>query len=135
MSETLGPDPLDPLRSANPVRADDLPAASLARVSASVQEHIVTEINNPCWCPLDEPLRTGTCGRANPEWADVRIVDPETDLELPMAPPRRRPSPASRPTTPPPVVARHRASSTTRRTCRWPTSCSTAPSPPSRTIR
>ena len=51
MSEGLGPDPLDPLRGANPVRADDLPAASLARVSASVQEHIVSEINNPSKYP------------------------------------------------------------------------------------
>lgn len=44
----------------------------------------MTEINNPCWCPLDEPLRTGTCGKLNPEWADVRVVDPETDVELPV---------------------------------------------------
>jgi hypothetical protein len=51
MSEALEPDPLDPLRTANPVRADDLPAASLARVSASVQEHIVSEINNPSRFP------------------------------------------------------------------------------------
>lgn len=43
----------------------------------------MTEINNPCWCPLDEPLRTGTCGRLNRNWADVRVVDPETDIELP----------------------------------------------------
>ncbi len=44
----------------------------------------MTEINNPCWCPLDEPLRTGTCGKLNTKWADVRVVDPETDLELPV---------------------------------------------------
>src|SRR5437868_13775157 len=43
----------------------------------------MTEVNNPCWCPLDEPLRTGTCGKANPDWADVRVVDPETDVEVP----------------------------------------------------
>ena len=43
----------------------------------------MTEVNNPCWCPLDEPLRVGTCGRANRDWADVRVVDPETDLEVP----------------------------------------------------
>jgi len=43
----------------------------------------MTEINNPCWCPLDEELRTGTCGKVNRDWADVRIVDPETDVELP----------------------------------------------------
>ena len=43
----------------------------------------MTEINNPCWCPLDGELRTGTCGRLNGDWADVRIVDPETDVEVP----------------------------------------------------
>jgi crotonobetaine/carnitine-CoA ligase len=43
----------------------------------------MTEVNNPCWCPLDEPLRTGTCGKANRDWADVRVVDPETDVEVP----------------------------------------------------
>ena len=43
----------------------------------------MTEVNNPCWCPLDEPLRTGTCGKPNRDWADVRIVDAETDVELP----------------------------------------------------
>lgn len=44
----------------------------------------MTEVNNPCWCPLDEPLRTGTCGKLNREWADVRVVDPGTDLEVPV---------------------------------------------------
>ena len=44
----------------------------------------MTEVNNPCWCPLDEPLRTGTCGKLNRQWADVRVVDPETDVELPV---------------------------------------------------
>ena len=43
----------------------------------------MTEVNNPCWCPLDEPLRIGTCGKANRDWADVRVVDPETDAEVP----------------------------------------------------
>jgi len=43
----------------------------------------MTEVNNPCWCPLDEPVRTGTCGKVNGDWADVRIVDPQTDVEVP----------------------------------------------------
>lgn len=43
----------------------------------------MTEVNNPCWCPLEGPLRTGTCGPANPRWAEVRVVDPQTDVELP----------------------------------------------------
>lgn len=44
----------------------------------------MTEVNNPCWCPLDEPLRVGTCGRLSVEWADVRVVDPDTDVEVPV---------------------------------------------------
>lgn len=42
MNEPSGLDPIDRLRAANPVPADDVPSASLARVSASVQEHIMT---------------------------------------------------------------------------------------------
>ena len=42
----------------------------------------MTEVNNPLWSPLDETLRVGTCGRQNTEWADVRVVDPDTDVEL-----------------------------------------------------
>ncbi len=44
MSELSGPDPLDRLRAADPIRPDDVPDASLARVSARIQEHIVTDI-------------------------------------------------------------------------------------------
>jgi carnitine-CoA ligase len=43
----------------------------------------MTEINNPCWNSLDEPLRPGSCGKADPTWTEFRIVDPETDLEVP----------------------------------------------------
>ncbi len=43
MSELNGPDPLDRLRAADPIRPDDVPAASLARVSARIQEHIMTD--------------------------------------------------------------------------------------------
>jgi crotonobetaine/carnitine-CoA ligase len=42
----------------------------------------MTEINNPCWCPLDEPLKLGSCGKADPAWAEVKVVDPETDEEV-----------------------------------------------------
>lgn len=41
-----GSDPIDRLRAADPIRADDVPDASLARVSARVQEHIMTDIQN-----------------------------------------------------------------------------------------
>ncbi len=43
MSEPNGPDPLDRLRVADPMRADDVPSASLARVSARIQEHIMAD--------------------------------------------------------------------------------------------
>jgi len=52
-----GPDPIDRLRAADPVRADDVPDASLARVSARVQEHIMTDIQNtPAIAPSRRPL-------------------------------------------------------------------------------
>ncbi|MEA2613323.1 MAG: hypothetical protein QOI52_1282 [Chloroflexota bacterium] len=44
MSMPSGPDPIDRLRAADPSRADDVPDASLARVSASVQEHIMSDL-------------------------------------------------------------------------------------------
>lgn len=38
-----GSDPIDRLRAADPVRADELPDASLARVTATVQEYIMAD--------------------------------------------------------------------------------------------
>ena len=46
MSIPTGPDPIDLLRAADPIRADEVPDASLARVSARIQEHIVTDIQH-----------------------------------------------------------------------------------------
>jgi hypothetical protein len=46
VSMANGPDPIDRLGAANPTRADEVPDASLARVSARIQEHIVTDIQN-----------------------------------------------------------------------------------------
>ncbi len=46
VSKPTGLDPLDRLRAADPVPADGVPDASLARVSARIQEHIVTDIQN-----------------------------------------------------------------------------------------
>ena len=43
MSIPTGPDPIDRLRTADPIRADDVPDASLARVAARIQEHIMTD--------------------------------------------------------------------------------------------
>jgi len=41
VSEPQGPDPLDELRRVDPVDMDQLPSASLARMSARIQEKIV----------------------------------------------------------------------------------------------
>lgn len=42
MSKLSGLDPIDRLHAANPAHADEVPDASLARVSARIQEHIMT---------------------------------------------------------------------------------------------
>jgi hypothetical protein len=42
VSMPTGSDPIDRLRAADPVRADGVPDASLARVTASVQEHLMS---------------------------------------------------------------------------------------------
>jgi hypothetical protein len=57
MSEPSGTDPFDRLRDADPVRAHDVPDASLARVSARIQEHIMTDVqNNPASKRSRRPL-------------------------------------------------------------------------------
>lgn len=57
MSNPTGSDPIDRLRAADPVHADDVPDASLARVSASVQEHIMTDLQHtPSRSLLSRPL-------------------------------------------------------------------------------
>jgi hypothetical protein len=43
VSIPTGSDPIDRLRAADPIRADAVPDASLARVAASIQEHIMTD--------------------------------------------------------------------------------------------
>jgi hypothetical protein len=48
VSIPTGPDPIDRLRAADPIHADDVPDASLARVTARIQEHIMsTQQNDP----------------------------------------------------------------------------------------
>ena len=57
MSMPSGHDPIDRLHAADPIHADDLPDASLARVSARVQEHIVTnDRRTPILPPTRGPL-------------------------------------------------------------------------------
>jgi hypothetical protein len=46
VSIPTGPDPIDRLRAADPIRTDDVPDASLARVTARIQEHIMTTQKN-----------------------------------------------------------------------------------------
>jgi hypothetical protein len=55
-----GSDPLDRLRAADPVHAADVPDASLARVSANVQEHLMTTgLRDPEMRPTRGPLAIG----------------------------------------------------------------------------
>jgi hypothetical protein len=46
VSTPNGSDPIDRLRAANLIRADEVPDASLARVSARIQEHIMTDVQH-----------------------------------------------------------------------------------------
>ncbi len=47
MSAPNGPDPIDRLRAADRIHVDDVPDTSLARVSARIQEHVMTDIQHP----------------------------------------------------------------------------------------
>jgi len=51
VSAANGPDPIDQLRAADPIRAGELPDASLARVSARIQEHIMSDTQQPSSTP------------------------------------------------------------------------------------
>lgn len=44
----------------------------------------MTEVTIPIWQPFDEPLRVGSCGRLREEHFELRIVDPDTDEEVPV---------------------------------------------------
>lgn len=43
----------------------------------------MTEVTIPIWQPFDEPLRVGSCGVLREEHFELRIVDPDTDEEVP----------------------------------------------------
>lgn len=43
----------------------------------------MTEVTIPIWQPYDEPLHVGCCGRLRADDFELRIVDPDTDAELP----------------------------------------------------
>ncbi len=51
MTTPNGTDPLDRLRAADRMRADEVPPASLARVSARIQEHIMTDVQHTATAP------------------------------------------------------------------------------------
>lgn len=43
----------------------------------------MTEVNIPLYFPLDAPPRDGSCGKVYDRYFEVRVVDPDTDEELP----------------------------------------------------
>lgn len=43
----------------------------------------MTEVTVPIWQPLDEPLRLGSCGKLRHDYFELRIVDPDSDEEMP----------------------------------------------------
>ncbi|QDZ02310.1 AMP-binding protein [Nitratireductor mangrovi] len=97
---TIGHGPLVEMIHAQPERDDDA-ETSLTRIGTSpFPRHIaqdferrfgvkgietwgMTEINIPCWHPFEEPLRPGSCGRIREEWYEFRVVNPDTDEEVP----------------------------------------------------
>ena len=42
----------------------------------------MTEVGIPCWNPIDQPLREGSCGKVDEAYFEFRIVDPATDAPL-----------------------------------------------------
>jgi crotonobetaine/carnitine-CoA ligase len=44
----------------------------------------MTEVTIPIWQPFDEPIRVGSCGRLRAEHFELRVVDPDTDAEMPV---------------------------------------------------
>ena len=48
-----------------------------------IEGYGMTEVNIPLYHPLDGPYRSGSCGKLYERFFDVRVVDPDTDLELP----------------------------------------------------
>ncbi len=49
MTRPTDPDPIELLRRSNPVEADQLPSANLARIRARVQENVMTENSRQPW--------------------------------------------------------------------------------------
>lgn len=49
-----------------------------------VESYGMTEVSMPIMTPYGEPYPRGSCGLLVDEWFDVRIVEPETDEEVPV---------------------------------------------------
>ncbi|MEP3437498.1 MAG: AMP-binding protein [Hoeflea sp.] len=97
---TIGHGPLLEMIHAQPERPDDADTHLTRLGTAPFPKHIaadferrfgvkgietwgMTEINIPCWHPYDAPLKVGACGVIREEWYEFRVVDPDTDLEVP----------------------------------------------------
>ena len=48
-----------------------------------IEGYGMTEVNIPLYMPLDVPYRAGSCGKVYDRYFEVRVVDPETDEEMP----------------------------------------------------
>ena len=48
-----------------------------------IEGYGMTEVNIPLYHPLDGPYRPGSCGKIYERFFEVRVVDPDTDQELP----------------------------------------------------
>lgn len=98
---TIGHGPLLEMIHAQPERPDDAQTHLTRLGTAPFPKHIaadferrfgvkgietwgMTEINIPCWHPYDVPLKVGASGTIRDEWYEFRVVDPDTDLELPI---------------------------------------------------
>lgn len=97
---TIGHGPLLEMIFAQPERADDADNPLKRLGTSPFPKHIaeaferrfamkgietwgMTEVGIPCWHPYDEPLRPGSCGKVHDDWYEFRVVDPETDIEVP----------------------------------------------------
>jgi hypothetical protein len=77
MTERKDPDPIELLRQANPVSADRLPSAKLARVRARVQENVMTD-NQPSadrgWAERRRRRAIGFAGVAGVAGVAIAVV-------------------------------------------------------------
>jgi len=48
-----------------------------------IEAYGMTEVNIPLYMPLDAPYRPGSCGQPYRRFFEVRVVDPDTDEEVP----------------------------------------------------